>query len=141
MNRAVAARYCATQPDGRIAVNKLLAACAVLGLAISGPAFSGGKVIEARFGRNVADRTIVDQTTAFAPGEKACLWLKVEGASGETLSVNWSINQQSYPVGLAIGGSPWRTWASKTLHVAGEWTVTVTDGSGAILYETGLTVK
>jgi hypothetical protein len=84
---------------------------------------------------------ITDETTTFAPGERAYLWLKVEDASGETLTVTWKINDQSYPATLNIGGSPWRTWASKTLHLAGEWTVTVSDSAGATLSESKLTVK
>jgi C1A family cysteine protease len=66
------------------------------------------------------------------------LWLKVEDAEGETLTVTWKINDQAYPATLNIGGTPWRTWATKTLHIAGEWTVTVTDAAGAALNETGV---
>jgi hypothetical protein len=65
----------------------------------------------------------------------------VDEAAGETLTVNWKVNDQVYPATLSIGGSPWRTWASKTVHIAGEWTVTVTDAAGTALSETKFTVK
>jgi hypothetical protein len=130
-----------TTGDRRFSMKKLLALCAVLALLIPALAFPAGKVMEARLGKNIVDRNIADETTNFAPGEKAYLWLKVEDAAGETLTVTWKINDQAFPATLTIGGSPWRTWASKTLHIAGEWTVTVTDAAGATLNESTLTVK
>ena len=122
-------------------MKKLLALCAMLSLLVPALTFAAGKVAEAKLGKNVVDRTITDETTTFAPGEKAYLWLKVEDAAGETLTVTWTINDQVYPATLNIGGSPWRTWASKTLHIAGEWTVTVTDAAGATLNESTFVVK
>jgi hypothetical protein len=122
-------------------MKKLLALCAMLALLVPALAFPAGKVAEAKLGKSIVDRKIADETTAFAAGEKAYLWLKVEDAAGETLTVTWKINDQAYPATLNIGGTPWRTWASKTLHVAGEWTVTVTDAAGATLNESRLTVK
>ena len=122
-------------------MNKLLALCAVLALLVPALAFPAGKVAEAKLGKGIVDRTITDETTTFAPGEKAYLWLKVEDATGETLTVTWTINDQVYPATLNVGGTPWRTWASKTLYIAGEWTVTVTDAAGATLNETKFTVK
>ncbi len=122
-------------------MKKLLALCAMLSLFVPALTFAAGKVAEAKLGKSVVDRNITDETTTFAPGEKAYLWLKVEDAEGETLIVTWTINDQAYPATLNIGGSPWRTWASKTLHFAGEWTVTVTDTAGTTLNETRFTVK
>ena len=122
-------------------MKKLLALFAMLSLFVPALTFAAGKVAEAKLGKSVVDRNITDETTTFAPGEKAYLWLKVEDAAGETLTVTWTINDQVYPATLNIGGSPWRTWASKTLHFAGEWTVTVTDTAGTTLNETRFTVK
>jgi hypothetical protein len=119
-------------------MKKLLVLCAML---VPGLAFPAGKVAEAKLGKGVVDRMIADESATFAPGEKAYLWLKVEDAAGESLTVTWLINDQSYPATLTIGGTPWRTWASKTLYSAGEWTVTVTDSAGATLNETRFTVK
>ncbi len=122
-------------------MNKLLALCSMLALLVPALAFPAGKVAEAKLGKGIVDRTITDETTTFAPGEKAYLWLKVEDATGEALTVTWKINEQAYPATLNIGGTPWRTWASKSLFIAGEWTVTVTDAAGATLNETKFTVK
>ena len=122
-------------------MKKLLALYAILSLLVALPALGAGKIAEARLGKNVAERKIVDETATFSPGEVAYLWLRVEDASGEALTVTWKINDQSYQATLNIGGSPWRTWASKTLHIAGEWSVTVTDAAGATLNETRFSVK
>ena len=122
-------------------MKKLLALCATLALLVPALSFPAGKVAEAKLGKSIVDRRIAEETTTFAPGEKAYLWLKVEDAAGESLTVNWLINGQSFPATLTIGGSPWRTWASKTLHIAGEWTVTVTDAAGATLNESRFIVK
>ena len=122
-------------------MKKLLALFAMLALLVPALAFPAGKVAEAKLGKSVVDRKVADETTTFAPGEKAYLWLKVEDAAGETLTVTWAINDQNYQATLHIGGTPWRTWASKTLHIAGEWAVTVTDAAGATLNESRFTVK
>ena len=122
-------------------MKKLLAAFAMLALFVPALAFAQNLVTDAKLGRNVVDREITDETTTFAVGEKAYLWLRVEGGTGETLKVIWKINDQEYPVDLRIGGSPWRTWATKTLHLAGDWTVTVTDAAGNTLNEATLKVQ
>jgi len=117
------------------------AVCAMLALLLPALAFATGKVGEAKLGKSVVNRQVGGETSVFAPGERAYLWMKVYDATGETLTVTWQVNGQPYPAKLKIGGSPWRTWASKTLHIAGEWTVTVTDAAGAKLHESKLTVK
>jgi hypothetical protein len=103
--------------------------------------FAQNLVTDAKLGRNVVDREITDETTTFALGEKAYLWLRVEGGTGETLTVTWKNSDLEFPVDLSVGGSPWRTWATKTLHLPGEWTVTVTDAAGNTLNEAALTVQ
>ena len=122
-------------------MKKLLVLCAMLASLVPALAFPAGKVTEAKLGKSVVDRRITEETTAFAPGEKAFLWLKVEDAAGESLTVTWQVDGQTYPATLAISGTSWRTWASKTLHIAGEWTVTVTDAAGATLSESRFVVK
>src|SRR4249920_32025 len=101
-------------------MNKLVGLLATLALLVPALACAAGTVAEAKLGKNVVDRQIADETTTFSVGEKAFLWLRVDGAAGETLTVTWKVNDQSYPATLSIGGSPWRTWANKTLHVAGD---------------------
>jgi hypothetical protein len=122
-------------------MKKLFAAFAMLALFVPALAFAQNLVTDAKVGRNVVDREVTDETTTFAVGEKAYLWLRVEGGTDETLTVVWKINDLEFPVDLRIGGSPWRTWSTKTLHLPGEWTVTVTDAAGNILNKSTLTVQ
>ncbi|HYN27149.1 MAG TPA: DUF2914 domain-containing protein [Burkholderiales bacterium] len=122
-------------------MKRLLAAFAMLAIFVPAMAFAQNLVTDAKLGKNVVDREVTDETTTFAVGEKAYLWLRVEGGTGETLKVVWRSNDQEYPVDLRIGGSPWRTWATKTLHMAGDWTVTVTDAAGNTLNEVALKVQ
>jgi Protein of unknown function (DUF2914) len=122
-------------------MKRLLAVGVMLGSLLPALAPAQNLVTEIRTGKGVVDRNITEETTTFARGEKAYLWLRAEGGVGETVTVTWKVNDQSYPVELKIGGSPWRTWASKTLHVAGTWTVTVTDAAGATLNESIITVE
>ena len=122
-------------------MKRLLVGFAMLALWVPALAFAQNLVTDAKLGKNVVDRQVTDETTTFALGEKAYLWLRVEGGAGETLKVVWKVDGQEYPVDLSIGGSPWRTWATKTLHLPGEWTVTVTDAAGNTLNEATLQVQ
>ena len=122
-------------------MKKLFAALAMLALFVPALAFGQNLVTDAKLGKNVVDREITEETTSFAVGEKAYLWLRVEGGTGDTLTVVWKVNDLEFPVDLSIGGSPWRTWATKTLHIAGDWTVTVSDAAGNTLNEATLTVQ
>ncbi|HEV8646830.1 MAG TPA: DUF2914 domain-containing protein [Burkholderiales bacterium] len=122
-------------------MKKLLAAFAMLAMLVPALALAQNLVTDAKLGKNVVDREVTDETTTFAVGEKAYLWLRVEGGTGETLAVVWKINDLEFPVNLSIGGSPWRTWSTKTLHLPGDWTVTVTDAAGNTLNEVTLTVQ
>src|SRR5262249_45030181 len=127
--------------QGSNAMKRIAMLAITLCLLASTAVFAAGKVTEAKTGKGVAERKITDETSTFAPGDRAYLWMKIEGASGENLTVTWQVNGRAYPTSLKVGGDPWRTWASKTLHIAGEWTVTVTDASGATLHEAKLAVK
>lgn len=122
-------------------MKRLLAAFAMLAIFVPAIAFAQNLVTDAKLGKNVVDREVADETTTFAVGEKAYLWLRVEGGTGETLTVVWRTGDLEFPVDLRIGGSPWRTWATKTLHMAGDWTVTVTDAAGNTLNEVALKVQ
>ncbi len=122
-------------------MSKLLALCAMLAALVPALAFANASVAEAKLGKKIVNREIAEATSTFAPGEQAYLWMKVQGAAGEQLTVTWQINGQTYPTALKIGADPWRTWASKTLHIAGEWTVAVTDAAGKTLYESALIVR
>ncbi len=93
------------------------------------------QIVDAKLGKDVKDRVLVDEDSTFALNSKVFLWLKVSGATSETLTITWKQGEKSYTTTLNIGGSPWRTWANKTLAIAGDWTVTVTDASGNVLKE------
>ena len=92
------------------------------------------EVAEAKLGKGIQNRAITDETATFAVNEKAYLWIRVTGGPGD-IKVNWSVGDHHDSVPLKIGGSPWRTWANKTLWQAGEWKVTITDGSDNVLKE------
>jgi hypothetical protein len=119
----------------------LLAASLLLVLWIPGMPATAGQVTEAKLGRQVVDRQIAGETKTFNAQDRAYLWLKVEGAANEVLTVTWKVNDLTYPTELRIGGSPRRTWASKVLHIVGEWSVTVTDDAGNTLHETRFNVQ
>jgi hypothetical protein len=114
---------------------------ALLASAFASLAFAQAAVTDLKVGRNVVDREIVEETTSFAVGDRAHVWLRVEGAAGQSVTVNFNNGSNEYPVKLDIGGSPWRTTANKLLHTAGEWTVTVLDVGGKPLREVKLTVQ
>ena len=109
-------------------------AAAVLMSASYGVAAQGLQVGDAKLGKGVQNRQIVDETATFAVNEKAYLWLRVTGGPGD-ITVTWSTGDHSDSIPLKIGGNPWRTWASKTLWQAGEWKATVTDSNDQVLKE------
>lgn len=114
-------------------------ALVVLALPVTG--FPAGTVTQAKLGTGVVDRELVGETTNFSPGQQAWLWMRVEDAADETLIATFRIYDLEFPVELRVGASPWRTWAMKTLHIAGEWTVTVTDSAGNLLHESSFSVR
>ena len=98
-------------------------------------------VEEAKLGKGVENRMIVDETTTFAVGDKVYLALKVMGGPSDPIKINWTIGEYTDSISLAIGGPSWRTWAYKTAFKAGAWSVTVTDSTGATLKDLAFTVK
>ena len=119
----------------------VLSLCLAFSLSLPVLALAAGSINEAKLGKAIVDREISEETVTFALNETAYLWMRVVDGNGETITVTWSNGSQSYDVSLAIGSDSWRTWSSKILHLAGEWTVTVTDASGATLHQTSLTVQ
>lgn len=101
---------------------------------------AGLEIEQAKLGKEVVNREIVSEATAFAVDERAYLWMKISGGPADSVTVTWSIDDYSWSTNLNIGASTWRTWAYKTLWKAGEWKVTVTDANGAVLLEKTLTV-
>ena len=99
------------------------------------------QIVDAKLGKDVKDRVLVDENSTFALNSKVFLWLKVTGATSETLTITWKQGEKSYTTVLNIGGSPWRTWANKTLAKTGDWTVTITDAAGNVLKEMSFKVQ
>ena len=99
------------------------------------------QVAEVKLGKGVQDRRVTEEASAFAINEKAYLWLRINGGAGQTIKVVWRNAELTDAVTLNLGGSPWRTWSSKTLAKAGDWTVTVTDASDQVLHEASFTVQ
>ncbi|HEY5931013.1 MAG TPA: DUF2914 domain-containing protein [Burkholderiales bacterium] len=122
-------------------MKKILAACALLALAVAVPAFAEVHVTEAKLGKRVVDRKITGETAIYKARDRAYLWLRVEGTNDDMLTVAWKVNDLVFPVELKINGDPWRTWASKTLHIVGDWTVTVTSSGGKTLHVARFKVK
>lgn len=104
------------------------------------PAAAKIEILEAKLGKNVQDRVLVDETTSFSKNTKAFLWFKVKDGTDETLTITWTNGKHEYKTTLVIGGSPWRTWATKTLGLAGDWKVTITDSDGNVIKELNFTV-
>lgn len=99
------------------------------------------KVVESKLGKGVQDRQITEEATSFALNEKAYLWLRVSGGPADPIQVTWKAGEHTDTVPLNVGGPTWRTWSSKTLWMAGDWTVTVTDAGGQVLQEVAFTVQ
>lgn len=122
-------------------MRKIIAVVAAFALWLPLSAFSAVSISDAKLGTGVVDREISEETNTFALEETGYLWMRVVDGEGETISVNWTNGDQSYDVELNIGSNSWRTWSSKVLHVAGNWTVTVTDSTGATLHQATLTAQ
>ncbi len=97
-------------------------------------------VVEAKLGTGIQDRMLTEEATEFELNSKAYVWFKVSGGTGD-ITVTWKNGDYSHSTTLSVGGSPWRTWAEKTLRNSGEWTVIVTSSDGAVLKELKFTVK
>jgi len=104
-------------------------------------AWSEASIAEAKLGTEIVDRQLSGETSTFTLNEKAYLWMRVTGGEGEDITITWKHGADEYPVTLSIGSNSWRTWSSKILHLAGEWSVTVTNAAGAKIFETTLTVQ
>ena len=102
---------------------------------------SGVQISELKLGREVRDREIVDESADFELNAKVFLWIKVLGAAGRNITVIWKQGDLIHATELAVGGSPWRTWAAKNASVPGDWLVTVTDDGGKVLKEVSFRVK
>ena len=98
-------------------------------------------VADAKLGKGVQDRQISEEATTFAVNDKAYVWLRLTGGPSEPIQITWKSGDHTDTVPLKVGAATWRTWSSKTLWKAGDWTVTVSDANGQVLKEIAFTVQ
>ena len=114
----------------------LTLACTMHSRAQEGEAAAGSiQITEAKLGTNVENRELIGEDSTFALSAKVFLWMKVTGGASDQITVIWKNGEMTHSTTLMIGGSPWRTWATKTATKAGEWSVSVTDTAGNVLKE------
>ncbi|MDH5590511.1 MAG: DUF2914 domain-containing protein [Gemmatimonadota bacterium] len=121
----------------------LLAASALLAAPVLVAAQEGVSV-EIVIAADVVDREPVGAAESFgADVGKVYAWMRVSGAADSSLEVVWTHGPHTSSVPLNIGGSPWRTWSSKTIPAewTGTWTVEVKDASGTVVATTTFTVN
>jgi hypothetical protein len=111
------------------------------GFILANASAEGLQVADAKLGKGVQDRNITEESTTFALNDKVYLWVKLTGSGSDAVKVNWTVGDSTDTVTLKVGGSPWRTWSSKTAWKAGDWTVTITDASDQVLKELKFTVQ
>jgi hypothetical protein len=99
----------------------------------------GLQVTEAHLGKGVQDRKIVDEGSEFVLNDKVFLLVKIAGGPAD-VKVNWKHGDKADSFPLKVGGNPWRTFASRTMHQTGDWTVNVTDDKDQVLKEMKFTV-
>ncbi len=111
----------------------LLAGLTVPALALDDAAVS---VTRSALGLGVENREIQGETDRFVEGQRAYFLTRVEGAEdGDRIRHIWIHDGKEVAVGLAVGGSPWRTWSSKMLYKgsAGDWAVEARTAEGRVL--------
>ena len=124
----------------------LLSALSLAAFVGVAPATAQLSVDESAIAADVQDRAPVGVDTAFGAdvGRVFC-FTRISGADAEeTLHHVWIYNgEEVADVALNIGGSPWRTWSSKTIPdwATGEWTVEIRNSEGAVLQTLTFTVS
>jgi len=113
-------------------------------LVVASPAVLSAQLsVEVQVARQIVDRMPQDPGTSFPVdvGEVFC-WSRVTGAAGTTIQHVWIHGEMEFPFSLDIGGSPWRTWTSKTIppEWAGDWRVEIRDADGTLLDTVSFTV-
>jgi len=120
----------------------MLAALTLLAMAAP-PDASAQIAAEVEVAQGIVDRMPEGAGTAFPTdvGTVYC-WMRVTGAEGEILRHVWIHGETEFPVELTVGGSPWRTWSSKSIppEWSGDWRVEVRDGDGNLLETVSFTV-
>ncbi len=99
-------------------------------------------VTQAKLGTAVQNRQLSGEATSFPVDSQVYLWLEVAGGSSDSITVTWkSPGGGSLQTQLDVKGSPWRTWAYKTVRAAGDWQVSVSSADGTVLKTLSFSVK
>lgn len=125
---------------------RLAASALIVGLALAPPGAraEAQATVEAQVATAVVDRMPQGAGTQFPTdvGE-LYVWMRITGAEGTTVQHVWMHDGMEYPVSLAVGGSPWRSWSSKVIppEWAGDWTVEIRAQDGTVLQTLSFTVS
>lgn len=99
--------------------------------------------VELMVASGVEDREPVGAGHSFpADVGQVYAWMRITGHADEAIQVVWTHGENTFNVPLEIGGSPWRTWSSKTIPSdwTGAWSVAVEDADGNVLASADFTV-
>lgn len=100
------------------------------------------RAVEFAVGKEVRQRRLVGRRDHFALYDRVFAWFHVVGGPAERVEVVWQHEgEEVYTHRLPIESASWRSWAYKTVHLPGEWVVTLLDAEGEILRETTFTVS
>jgi len=129
----------------------------VLGLALTVPAFAqepaappaaapaSDTVVRAVFTTTVTDREPADQLTSLTNDvQQVYFYTELKDLEGQTVTHKWEhAGEVKAEVSFDVKAPRWRVWSSKTLDPSwtGEWTVSVIDGSGAMLAQAKLSYE
>ena len=120
-------------------MNKGLALAAFAAPLLAAPAYVAAQnaiQLELAVAAGVEESMPVGEAQEFpADVGQVFLWTRVHGAADSSIQHVWIHGEMEFPVTLDIGGSPWRTWSSKTIppEWSGEWSVEVRDAAGNVL--------
>ena len=99
------------------------------------------EVTEAKITSAIQDREAVDEKIAFATGEKAWIWLKLNPKGEAMMRLRYTVDNDPIwtmdPTPVRFG----RTWYNKTLYYPGAWKVEILDGSDAVVHTLNFTVS
>ena len=102
----------------------------------------GQRIEDLQICANVVDLEPQDPRTQFEVGERAYLWMRLDGAPvGQTITVEWFWNESpQHTTSLNMSLANMRTYCYKTMHHAGIWRADVKSPSGQLLQSVQLKV-
>lgn len=107
------------------------------------PAQPAGNVARSQLTSAIQNNEPVDKITALANDQtRIYFFTDVRNLGGQKITHRWEYKGKVMSeIPLDVGGSPWRTYSSKTLDPSwtGEWKVTAVDGTGNTLSATTFT--